>query len=95
MGRTFEWDNRKAALNLARHGVSFQVATAVFADPNMLEFDATRPQDGEVRSKAIGLIGLRLHTVVFTMRGDATRIISARRANGMEERRHGDRALHP
>lgn len=94
MARTFEWDERKAALNLDRHGLSFQAATAVFADPHTLEFDTTRAQDGETRSKAIGMIGSRLHTVVFTMRGDATRLISARPANRPEERRYGDRALH-
>jgi uncharacterized protein len=30
---TFEWDDEKAAKNLAKHGVSFEEAETVFADP--------------------------------------------------------------
>ena len=29
----FEWDDRKAASNLAKHGVSFELAKAVWDDP--------------------------------------------------------------
>jgi hypothetical protein len=29
----FEWDPKKAAINLRRHGVSFQEAATVFSDP--------------------------------------------------------------
>ena len=29
----FEWDPKKAALNLKKHGVSFEDAAAVFGDP--------------------------------------------------------------
>lgn len=29
----FEWDDRKAASNLRKHGVAFEHARAVFADP--------------------------------------------------------------
>lgn len=41
---------------------------------------------GEVRMIAIGLVGLTLLTIVFTERGEAMRIISARRSNKKEER---------
>lgn len=34
----FEWDERKAASNLAKHGVSFEQATRAFADPNAIEY---------------------------------------------------------
>ena len=43
---------------------------------------------GETRYLAIGYIGDRLHAVVYTDRGDATRIISLRRANRQEEREY-------
>jgi uncharacterized DUF497 family protein len=33
MSIRFEWDKRKATRNLAKHGVSFEVAALVFADP--------------------------------------------------------------
>jgi uncharacterized DUF497 family protein len=35
---TFEWDEQKAAINLARHGVSFNEAETVFADPLFIDF---------------------------------------------------------
>ena len=33
----FEWDDRKARTNLAKHDVSFEMATRVFEDPDLLE----------------------------------------------------------
>jgi uncharacterized protein len=33
MAVTFEWDARKSASNLATHGVAFDEAVTVFADP--------------------------------------------------------------
>jgi uncharacterized protein len=85
----FEWDDRKAALNIANHAFSFEEAQAVFLDPEVVIFDTFRPQDGEDRRKAIGMIKGRLFTVVFTRRGDRTRLISARRSNSSEEKSYG------
>jgi hypothetical protein len=45
---------------------------------------------GEVRYRLYGRIGSRLFVVVYTVRGHAVRIISARKANARERRRHGD-----
>lgn len=87
----FEWDEGKAAANLAKHNVSFPFAAAVFLDPERVEFDASHDGDGEERRKAVGQIGPRLFTVVFTLRGDRVRLISARRSNRSEERRYGTR----
>jgi uncharacterized DUF497 family protein len=47
----FEWDARKAESNLQKHGISFVVATAVFDDPNHVEEDTTRPEQGETRKR--------------------------------------------
>ena len=52
----FVWDDAKAASNLAKHGVSFAYATRVLLDAARVDLDATRPGDGEVRSRAIGEI---------------------------------------
>jgi uncharacterized DUF497 family protein len=46
--------------------------------------DASREEDNESRSKAIGKIEGKLFVVVFTERGNAVRVISARRANKAE-----------
>jgi len=32
----FEWDEIKAAANMLKHGVSFELASTVFADPGLL-----------------------------------------------------------
>ena len=93
MGIAFEWDDAKAQSNLAKHGVPFAYATRVFLDAGILDFDASRPGDGEPRRKAVGEIEGRLFTVVYTARDGRIRIISARRCNLTEERRYGP--LHP
>ncbi len=87
----FEWDAAKDASNRSKHSISFTEAIAAFADPRLIVLDATRGEDGEDRSKAIGRIGDRLFVVVYAERGPVTRMISARRANRKEERAYGDR----
>jgi uncharacterized protein len=80
----FEWDAEKALRNIRKHDVPFRLATRVFLDPNRLEWaDARRPY-GEPRWVTIGLVeGIEL-TVVYSVRGDAIRIISARKAERHE-----------
>ncbi len=90
--RSFEWDDAKAQSNLAKHGVPFAYAVRVFLDPHLIDFDASKPEDGEIRRKAVGGIEGRLFTVVYTERHDVLRIISARRCNATETRRYG--AIH-
>ncbi len=90
-GRTFEWDEAKAEQNAAKHKVTFAFAARVFLDPNHIVLGASRPGEGEPRWRAIGQIGDRLYSVVFTMRGETTRLISARRTQHREERAYGNR----
>ncbi|UDL96013.1 BrnT family toxin [Lichenihabitans sp. PAMC28606] len=85
----FGWDDIKAEGNLTKHGIPFNVAIGVFADPDHVVVTTVRVQDGESREKAIGTIAGRLVTVVFVMRSDVCRLISARRANAGEERSFG------
>jgi len=81
----FEWDEEKAATNLQKHRISFIAATAVFADPQRIEEDSTRPEYGEVRTKTIGRVeGDLIVVVISTDRGQKRRIISARRARNNE-----------
>ena len=95
MGMEFEWDDAKAQSNLAKHGVPFAYAARVFLDAGLIDFDASRPGDGEPRRKAVGAIEGRLFTVVYTSRGERIRMISARRCNLTEERRYGPLHPHP
>ena len=72
----FEWDDRKAASNLLKHKVSFDVARQVFADLRVVE----EPDDetSEVRWKRIGMTEGGLLIVAYTERGYRIRVISAR-----------------
>jgi hypothetical protein len=78
----FEWDDAKAATNVAKHGVSFEEASTVFADPcYILRVDDADP----ARFFAIGLSGLaRLLMVVHVERGPRIRLVSARKATSAE-----------
>jgi len=91
--REFEWDEAKAASNRAKQGISFAAAVRAFADARRIDYDVSRGEDGEARRKVVGLIGNRLYTVVYTIRGPACRVISARRANTSERRRYDHRTL--
>lgn len=83
----FEWDRRKAAANLARHGVSFEEALTVFANRLARIFDDEDHSIEEHREIIIGhSIRERLLVVCFTQRGDAVRIISARRGTKNERK---------
>lgn len=83
----FEWDRRKAAANLARHGVPFEEALTVFADPLARIFDDEDDSIDEHRGIIIGhSIRERVLVVCFTQRGDAVRIISARRVTKNERK---------
>jgi len=86
----FEWDDAKAATNLAKHKVPFPFAARVFLDPNVVVQSTFRPGDGESRCKAIGRIETKLYVVVFVMRGQVCRLISARRTNTKEDRNYGN-----
>ncbi|MDR2471277.1 MAG: BrnT family toxin [Treponema sp.] len=81
----FEWDEEKNAVNIAKHGVGFEEAIAVFLDPLVIEeFDSSHSDVYEERWRAYGRVH-KLLVVTFTERDGVTRIISARRATKMEE----------
>ena len=85
----FEWDPRKAALNLAKHKVSFEEAVTAFGDPLGQIIDDPRHSADEERVVLLGRSDRRrLLVVMFTERGEAIRLISARRATPRERRRH-------
>jgi uncharacterized DUF497 family protein len=84
----FEWDALKAAANLSKHGVDFADATTALEDS--LAATIRDPNSrGEDRYITIGMDALsRLLVVVYTMRGEALRIISARQATSRERRQY-------
>ncbi len=77
----FEWDDAKAASNLRKHGVSFEEAATVFADPYALTGYDDRHSLREDREITIGHTNKsRVVVTVTTGREGRMRIISARRA---------------
>jgi uncharacterized protein len=70
------------------HGVMFEAAQDVFKDPFAIEQIDDRKNYGEERFIIIGMASGRLLTVVFTVRGEIIRIISARGAEPYEQRQY-------
>lgn len=85
----FEWDERKAAVNLLKHKVSFLEAATVFDDPYVIvEPDSAHSAD-EPRELAIGFSKKeRVLLVVYIEPEQRIRLISARRATPEERRRY-------
>lgn len=91
MAFAFEWDPAKAAINLAKHRVSFDEASTVFADPLSSTFPDPGHSLGEERLVIFGVSHRgRLLAVMHTERrrsregADVIRIFSAREATRAE-----------
>jgi len=83
----FEWDQKKAELNVRKHNVSFEDAQSVFSDERALLIDDPDHSEDEDRFVLLGLSqSLRLLVVVHCYRaeGQTVRIISARKADADE-----------
>jgi uncharacterized DUF497 family protein len=79
----FEFDPAKSAANLAKHGIDFIGAQALWSDPDRIEIPG-RSLD-EVRTQVIGRIGHVVWSAFTTTRDDRVRIISVRRARDDEK----------
>jgi uncharacterized protein len=83
----FIWDERKASLNLKKHGVSFEEAKTIFYSPHLDIFYDPHHSHNQDRYIAIGVSNKnRLLLVVHCENTDGTtvRIISARKATRNE-----------
>ena len=81
----YDWDARKAAANLKKHGVSFEDASTVFLDPPAITFSDPDHSDDEYREITIG--HTRKQQLVFLSHCEGKgkiRIISARLATRSE-----------
>lgn len=91
----FEWDDVKAASNLADHRVAFEDARLAFSDAFAISRADRREDYGEARLILLGMAIDRLLVVAYTLRGERIRIISARIAEPRERRRyHEDNTRH-
>lgn len=82
----FEWDIQKAIANVRKHRVSLEVACDVFFDPFLYVVDEEEYIGDELREKIIGMTAdWRLLYVVYVMKVDRVRLISAREATTTEK----------
>lgn len=85
----FEWDGRKAAANLKKHGVSFDEAKSVFFDERAKLIDDPDHSDDEDRFVLLGMsstVRLLLVCHCYRSEGNVIRIISARKAISKESK---------
>lgn len=73
----FDWDQRKNAENLVKHGVPFSLAQYAFADPKRVIAEDSAHSTKEQRYFCFGLVGGGILTVRFTYRWGRIRIIGA------------------
>jgi uncharacterized protein len=78
----FEFDPAKSAINRAKHGIDFMDAQALWRDEDCVVVSGRT--SGEARWLVVGLIDGRHWCAVITLRGEAVRIISVRRARDGE-----------
>ena len=92
MGLTFEWDEKKAAANRRKHGVSFEEAASAFGDPLSLTIPDPEHSEAEERCVLLGRTERhRLVVVTHTEQADTIRLISARLAMPAERRDYEER----
>ncbi len=86
----FEWDAVKAEANLRKHGVSFEVASSIFTDPQMLTVADSTHSESEERWFSIGLARNGVPMSVAYLWADSgiglikIRLITARRSTATE-----------
>ena len=81
---TIEYEFAKACSNLGKHGVSFEEAETALYDPMALAMEGP-DAEGEIRWVLVGMSDqARLLTIVYTLREDRIRLISARKATRHE-----------
>lgn len=93
MALKFEWDSKKAKDNLVKHGISFEEALTVFADPLAKIFDDEEHSADEHREIIMGHSARnRLLLICFTERRTRVRLISARKSTPLEQKDYEEKA---
>jgi len=87
----FVWDERKRQQTLKTRNIDFRSVVPLFTNHTRIVIPDNRRDYGEDRFHLYGLLDGNLFHVTFTVRDDAIRIISARRANKRERRSYEHR----
>ena len=86
----FVWDRAKSLTNVQKHGVAFETACEVFFDP-FVRFVGTDIVGREKREVVIGMtVDWRWLRVVYVLRKEYVRIVSARVVTSRERRQYED-----
>jgi len=92
MDMLFDWDENKAKINENKHGISFLEAMTTFNDPNAIIIDDDEHSDDEERFILLGMSSVANLLMVchcYRDENDIIRLISARKANRLENRKFG------
>jgi len=80
--REFEYDDKKSAFNLEKHGIGFVAPQELWVDPELVEVQAK--SEDEPRFLVIGRITNKYWSAIITYRGHIIRTISVRRSRKRE-----------
>ena len=83
----YQWDRNKAATNLNKHGIDFADAVSVFSDELAITIFDDRFEEERFVTVGVDIFN-RILVVVYTMRDDEIRLISARKATLTERRQY-------
>ena len=85
---SFEWDEIKNAKNIKKHSIDFVDAIIIFSDTDCIFFEVEK--NNEIRTILIGNMNGVIITVIYTLRNNRYRIISARRSRKNEKKEYED-----
>ncbi|MBI1217077.1 MAG: BrnT family toxin [Rhodobacteraceae bacterium] len=81
----FEWDEAKRQKTLEKHGIDLFDAAEVLATDHLL---LPARSEIEQRTIALGVVNGEVIAVIFTLRGDTIRLITARKARRNERKQY-------
>lgn len=87
----FEWDDKKAKINIEKHGITFEEATTVFSDECGILFDDPDHSGEEDRFILLGISAYAKILIVchcYRCEDEVIRIISARKATKTEAKQY-------
>jgi len=91
---SFEWDSAKNRANVRKHGISFEEAMELFAVRNDLVLELYDFEHSHTEDRIISIGPIRRGTIVVVSversEGEATRLISARFATSLEEKKYNE-----
>ncbi|MEA5495611.1 BrnT family toxin [Limnoraphis robusta Tam1] len=83
----YQWNRDKAIANFRKHGIDFADAVSIFSDELAITIPDERFEEERFITVGIDAFG-RVLVVVYTLRGNEIRLISARKATRKERQQY-------